>query len=583
MAIIKSLDAHLTNMIAAGEVVDRPMGIVKELMENSIDAKATRIDVVVFDGGLKVVDNGCGMDSTDALMAFQRHATSKISHPADLWRIQTMGFRGEALPSIASVSEVVLLTNDGNESTKVSIRYGEVVEHCPFGCEHGTSIEVRNLFYKLPARLKHLKTPQYELSLITDCVSKFALAYPTIAFSLIHEDRELFKCSGMGDVKEVLYQLYGSDIAKNTIEFHGSDFDFNVSGYAVLPQYNRSNRYSITLFLNNRLVRHFKLSKAIIDGYGSYLMDNRYPIVVCNITMDAQLIDVNVHPSKMEVRLSKEKQLETLVSDCISQTLRQQMEAPTIKKTETFMEKVEQVALFEPTTMRQWKQDVDYSRFVQEKPRVVYEEKKESVVEQQIVQQEEIKDNNFQPLRYIGQLHGSYLCCESVDGLVLVDQHAAMERVNFEKVSDLLNRSSVMLPLLYPISCHVDRGVFSRLSEFNELMQEVPLHAEIFGDDVWIVREIPAWMELMEPQRIFSDYIEAFKQGELLSNQKVMKDKLASIACKQSIKFNHSLTSVEATHLIEQLSRCQQPFNCPHGRPTLVSLPMSQLIKEFKR
>lgn len=310
MGKINVLSEHLSNMIAAGEVVERPSGIVKELVENSIDANARSITVHIVQGGIEsitIIDDGEGMDAQDSTTAFERHATSKMKDENDLWNIHTMGFRGEALPSIASVSHVCLQTNNGKESTAVEISYGKFLGAHPQACPLGTSIEVRHLFQKTPARFKHLKSPQYEFSLISDVISKFALAYPEIRFTLTHDGRTVFQTKGSGSLREILLQMYDRNIAKSAIEINGKDLDYEINGLAVQPKYNRATKYFIFLFINRRMIRNYHLQKAVLDAYHPYLPKDRFPIIVLNIAMDAQLVDVNVHPSKWEIRLSKER------------------------------------------------------------------------------------------------------------------------------------------------------------------------------------------------------------------------------------------------------------------------------------
>ena len=333
MGRINRLDQHLSNMIAAGEVVERPMGIVKELVENCMDAQAKHIEVSILQGGIDtitVIDDGIGMDQEDASLAFERHATSKLKEVDDLWNIHTMGFRGEALPSIASVSHVLLRTNNGSDSTQVEINYGEFVESKPCGTPKGTMIEVKNLFQKTPARFKHLKSPQYEFSLISDVIQKFALAHPEIGFTLSHDGKTVFQTRGNGKLLEVLMQIYGRESAKSAIALKGEDFDYQIHGYIMQPNFNRATKYYMLLYINGRMIRNYHLQKAVIDAYAPYLPKERYPIVVVNIEMDAQLVDVNVHPSKWEIRLSKQKQLERLIYKTISEALQTKLQVPSI-------------------------------------------------------------------------------------------------------------------------------------------------------------------------------------------------------------------------------------------------------------
>ena len=334
MSKIHTLDEHLTNMIAAGEVVERPSGVVKELVENSIDALADRITVMVFNGGcdsIEVTDNGVGMDKQDAVYAFNRHATSKISVTEDLWDIQTMGFRGEALPSIASVAKVSLLTSDGMDSTEVIIEYGKLIKAAPAASAQGTTIKVEGLFYKTPARLKHLKSGSTELNSVLDIMQKFALAHPEISFELYADDKLKMSTPGNGSLEETAMHIYGLEIARNSIPVEFSDYDFNVKGILVLPSITRSTRSYINLFINGRMIRNYLLQKAVTEAYREFMMPDRYPVCVLNIQADYKLVDVNVHPSKWEIRLSKDRQLYNLLKDNINRILREQFRPAEIK------------------------------------------------------------------------------------------------------------------------------------------------------------------------------------------------------------------------------------------------------------
>ena len=325
MGRIAQLDMQTANMIAAGEVVERPMGVVKELVENAIDAGATRIQITIEEGGLSkitIMDNGCGMDASDAQMCFERHATSKIHNENDLWSIHTLGFRGEALPSIAAVAKVTLSTSDGSDATRVVIAYGKKESVSPYPCNQGTEITVEGLFYQTPARLKHMRSGAYESSLIQDVISRFALSHPEIAFHFINDGRDAFRTSGQGDLLEVLYAVYGKAAAENAIAVDFSDFDYHVSGYLIKPMLSRASRNMMHIFLNGRMVRTYKLYQSVQDAYADFMPKGRYPMCVLSITMDPHLLDVNVHPSKWEVRISKETQLELLIKEEVAKALR---------------------------------------------------------------------------------------------------------------------------------------------------------------------------------------------------------------------------------------------------------------------
>ena len=324
MGRIHQLDTQTANLIAAGEVVERPMGVVKELVENAIDAGSTQITISIEEGGISKItisDNGCGMSSEDAEMAFKRHATSKIQGENDLFSIHTLGFRGEALPSIASVSQVTLVTSDGKDNTRVVIAYGEKKSASPYPCNQGTEITVEGLFYHTPARLKHMRSASYESSLIQDVINRFALSHPEIAFHFINDGRDVFRTSGQGNLLEVVFNVYGRSASENAIEVDFEDFDYHVTGYLIKPEITRASNKMMHVFLNGRMVRTYRIYKAIQDGYEGLIPSGRYPLCVLSIEMDPHLLDVNVHPSKWEVRISKEIQLETLIKDQVHQTL----------------------------------------------------------------------------------------------------------------------------------------------------------------------------------------------------------------------------------------------------------------------
>lgn len=597
MGVIQTLDMQLTNMIAAGEVVERPMGIVKELVENSIDAKATRIEVSIAQGGIQsieIIDNGIGMDSEDATMAFKRHATSKIHKTQDLWSIKTLGFRGEALPSISSVSEVVLETNDGKESTKVEIHYGDIISAKPFPCNQGTAIRITGLFYKTPARLKHLKTVSYENSLISDVIQKFALSHPEIAFTLISDGKESFRTTGSGDLLEVVYQIYGKDIAKNAMIIDDGDSDYKIKGICIHPQFTRASRSAISVFLNERMVRPYRIQKAIIDSYANYIPSDRYPIVILDIKMDSQLVDVNVHPSKWEVRLSKEQQLEYLIQESLPKILNSHIQAPEVKLERIKEEKIviqsffeepiptKKVEVFQPIQSVVEEEKTEYKTMeikveepIQSEP-VVIEEKIEVI--------EPLPKREFPKLRVIGQLHGKYILCEGDQGLYIIDQHAAQERVHYEQFLQTMNDTKhIMSPCLVPHMLHASSDMVRRVDEINEFTKTIGIEFEAFGQDSLIVREIPTWLKDVEEGVFLQDLLDNFKDETEINKNKIHKDKIATMACHHSIRFNRFLTQEEMIEVVEQLKNCEQPYHCPHGRPTFICLDATRLEKEFYR
>ena len=430
MSRIHVLDEHLTNMIAAGEVVEKPMGVVKELVENSIDAQATRIIVRVVNGGrdmIEVSDDGIGMDQEDAVRAFSRHATSKILRSEDLWDIHTMGFRGEALPSIASVSKTSLLTSDGSQSTEIILEYGKIIKAGPAASARGTTVRVENLFLKTPARLKHLKSGNTEFNAIIDLMQKFALGNPQIAFELYADDKLKLQTPGNGSLDETMMHIYGLETAKNSIPVEFSDYDFSVKGVLVFPSINRSTKQYINCFINGRIVRSFLIQKAIIDAYREFMMPDRYPVCVLNIDVDYQLVDVNVHPSKWEIRLSKERQLCSLIQTNVNEVLKKQFKPGEIKLPKQNV-RIEEKPLFETTYTEVRHDDV-------------FQEKAEEYVPAERKEEPAVVVERFQ---YLAQLHGNYILACDEDNLYIVDQHAAMERCMYEDIQQEIENNDVM-------------------------------------------------------------------------------------------------------------------------------------------
>ncbi|WP_317316267.1 DNA mismatch repair endonuclease MutL [Amedibacillus dolichus] len=658
MARIHQLDEHLSNMIAAGEVVERPSGIVKELVENSIDAKAKHIEIQILQGGIDcitIIDDGCGMDAQDATLAFERHATSKIQAVDDLWKISTMGFRGEALPSIASVSQVTLRTNDGIDSSEVIIHYGTLKSARPCGTPKGTMLEVRNLFQKTPARFKHLKSPQYEFSLISDVVQKFAISHPNIGFELSHDGRSVFKTKGNGNLREVLMQIYGRDGAKTAIELHGQDLDYTIRGYALQPQFQRATKYYVLLYINGRMIRNYHLQKAVMDAYAPYMPKDRYPIAVINMEMDAQLVDVNVHPSKWEIRLSKEKQLEKLLYQTIKAALMQDMEVPNIQaRKENKKEKIEiqelQFTYPRDQEVKKLHTEVNDSfvhydgkpkQTITEESKVqvdkvepqeapVEAEKQESVdkkqelsesqssdtqapIKDQVIEevsttkqaetlfkdiapiQEVVMKTEQEPasesinpslpqLHVIGQFHNSYILAEGEKGLYIIDQHAAQERYHYEMIQkQILSGVKDTQPLLIPITVETTMSAVSRIDDLNALLEQVGIHFEVFGNTTLLCRELPIWLKDTKEEAFLQDMIDLWQKDDEISLDKLRKHTIATMACHSSIRFHRSLTMEEMKQVILDLGKCEQPFHCPHGRPTLICYEDKDLIHDFER
>lgn len=661
MGKIQELSERLANQIAAGEVVERPASVVKELVENAIDAKATQIDILIEEAGLKkiqIVDNGEGINQDDVENAFKRHATSKIHNRDDLFRIRTLGFRGEALPSIASVSEMTLetATADETQGSYLFLKGGKIEEHRPASLRTGTKITVENLFFNTPARLKYVKSLQTELSNIGDIVNRMALSHPNIAFRLVHDGHKMLSTSGTGDLKQTLAGIYGVATAKKMLKVEAKDLDFTLNGYVSLPEVTRASRNYLSVIINGRYIKNFALNKAIINGYQSKLMVGRYPIAVLEITMDPLLVDVNVHPTKQEVRLSKEKELMELISRGIAESLRQINLIPDVGENPSFKRKVEKIhteQLDLPLEEQpKKKSDLNYDPktgifYVEPKPSepvetpvplkeeivektmtvpleteqekaAIVEETPEPLIEEEITTEEQVYEEaanadhpefdlstqsgekvieqaitklenehpkeRFPMLEYFGQMHGTYLFAQSKDGLYIIDQHAAQERIKYEyfreKIGDV---SDDLQELLVPFVLDYPNNDAIKLKEQTELLQEVGIYLEEFGPNSFIVRAHPTWYPAGQEESIIREMIDMLLVTGSVSVKKFREATAIMMSCKRSIKANHHLNEAQARVLLSDLAQCENPFNCPHGRPVLIHFSNSDMEHMFKR
>ena len=595
MGRIHQLDSHTANMIAAGEVVERPMGVVKELVENAIDAGSTSITISIEEGGISKItiqDNGCGMSSEDAEMAFQRHATSKIQGERDLFSIHTLGFRGEALPSIAAVSKVTLVTSDGVDNTKVIIAYGQKQGATPYPCNQGTEITVEGLFYHTPARLKHMRSASYESSLIQDVISRFALSHPEIAFHFINDGRDAFRTSGQGNLLEVVFNVYGRAASENAIEVDFSDFDYHVSGYLIKPDISRASNKMMHVFLNGRMVRTYRIYKAIQEGYEGLIPTGRYPMCVLSIEMDPHLLDVNVHPSKWEVRISKEIQLEVLIKDEVHKALNVEEIAPIAQVHEA------RVEYYQPMSFEE-----ELKSPVVEETQPKEEIKEESVDDIQISIQKEAEEDAkilralqskvveekieekqpFPSMRVIGQYHAQYILCEMDHSLAIVDQYAANKKIIYNDIYQKMNQDVSTMDLLIPITVHTSDDIVQRCDEINEVLSSSHIMFEPFGKDTLIIRSLPAWCQKIEEEQFIQDLLDAFQNDDSKHFTSIQQSKVASLASSHVIQKRKHFTLEEMNQLIEQLSQCDDPFVGVDHKPIFIVLDEKELMKEFKR
>ena len=704
MGKINILSAELSNKIAAGEVVERPSSVVKELVENSIDAGSTNIKIIIKEFGIqqiRIIDNGSGISNDDLARAFLRHATSKISADYDLFHIETLGFRGEALASISSVSKVVIKSCAGEAQGKMLVlEGGKVVSEEYYAPIKGTDLSVENLFYNTPARLKYLRNPHTEQANITNIIHKFALSYPNVAFELHVDGKITFKTYGDGDVHKILSKIYNMGVARNMIEFSGSNDDYKVFGYISVPEETRASKNYINIFINGRYIKNYGIQNAIIDAYGTLLMINRYPLCVINIEMDPILLDVNVHPTKQEVRLSKEAELIRLIKEVIAERLSnytyipQGMNNVLTKKEKAKIEKMnfldeldnkfgdvedeinfseekkepeenveversffddqedtshviqEDEFLFggdlltnsgeEKTSVKSKENtyvqrnktqkiksdlpDLSYSshprdnrnkfgdkptkkeienfmNFSKKEDNSSYDDRTEKVVsnvvkddshfneikDAKIVQDDDTKVRTLPDLKVLAQIFKTYILSEADNKLFLIDQHAAAERYNYEKLQrEFIERKNykkqMLIPLMFDFSVDEAAEVRNNLEKFEEL----GIVFEEFGDNSYVVREFPGWIEEDEEQMIKIIVEKVLRNNNITFNE-LRNDAIAMASCKMSIKANQVLTDVEMNKVISDLYECKNPFTCPHGRPIITKMEKKDLEKMFKR
>lgn len=601
---ILQLPETLANKIAAGEVVERPASVVKELIENSIDANSTWINIELREAGLeqiKVVDNGDGMSEADSERAFMRHATSKISTESDLFHIRTLGFRGEALASIASVSRLTLKTSQGNEAgILLTLEGGNVIAKTKSDARKGTEIEVRDLFYNTPARLKYVKSLHTELGHITDIINRTAFAHPNIRFHVRHNGRLIFRTPGNGDLLQTISQVYGMNVAKEMIEIKHDSLDFTISGYIAKPEVTRASRSYMTTIINGRYVRHHGLNHAILRGYHTLLPVRRYPIVVLHIIMDPILVDANVHPTKLEVRFSKEEelmeQIEKVIKDKFHQsTLIPEMKNATQGNKRSTVEQ-EQFSFHLPSKEKIFeKKESLKNRNIYEKPKnhkpfisaATVESKK---FETQMPKKDELSKNKKQSkervpsMEPVGQIHGTYIVAQNEHGMYLIDQHAAQERIKYEKyIKEFGNVKNKLQELLIPISFDFSKPETLTIKENIDKLKRVGIYLESFGSNSFIVRSLPTWFPKGFEEESIREIVQQVVEEKSVDIEKLREDAAILMACKRSIKANHSLSKDEMDYLLQDLRSTTNPFTCPHGRPIIVHFSAYELEKMFKR
>lgn len=673
MGKIKELQTSLANKIAAGEVVERPSSVVKELLENAIDAKSTEINIEVEQSGIssiRVVDNGTGIEQDDLDLVFHRHATSKLDADDDLFHIRTLGFRGEALASISSVAKVTLKTcTDSENGHEIYAENGEILSRKPAKAKKGTDITVSSLFYNTPARLKYIKSLYTELGKITDIVNRMAMSHPYIRISLISDGKTLLKTNGSGKTNEVMSEIYGIKVAKDLVHIQGDTSDYHLEGFVAKPEHSRSNKHYISLFINGRYIKNFVLNKAIIEGYHTLLTIGRYPICYLNIEMDPILVDVNVHPTKLEVRLSKEEQLYQLIVEKIRYAFKDRILIPqndldrTPKKNKVLNQFEQQKLDFErrqqnsnqdKTNSHYYgmsesklqnpnleKNDLDNNELINESTENFVHNNKRSDDKDYFQIQKEIlndldngdasllndestndseevvteqsnndeassktyqtlyskQDNNdikgkvsntpsrrVPYMEVVGQVHGTYIIAQNENGMFMIDQHAAQERIKYEyfreKIGEVTNE---VQDLLIPLTFHFSKDEQMIIDQYQDELDKVGVHLEHFGGHDYIVNSYPVWFPKAEAEEIIQDMVELVLNDKKVNVKKLREDAAIMMSCKKSIKANHYLKNNEMADLIDQLREAEDPFTCPHGRPIIINFSNYELEKLFKR
>ena len=673
MGKIKELQTSLANKIAAGEVVERPSSVVKELLENAIDAKSTEINIEVEQSGIssiRVVDNGTGIEQDDLDLVFHRHATSKLDADDDLFHIRTLGFRGEALASISSVAKVTLKTcTDSENGHEIYAENGEILSRKPAKAKKGTDITVSSLFYNTPARLKYIKSLYTELGKITDIVNRMAMSHPYIRISLISDGKTLLKTNGSGKTNEVMSEIYGIKVAKDLVHIQGDTSDYHLEGFVAKPEHSRSNKHYISIFINGRYIKNFVLNKAIIEGYHTLLTIGRYPICYLNIEMDPILVDVNVHPTKLEVRLSKEEQLYQLIVEKIRYAFKDRILIPqndldrTPKKNKVLNQFEQQKLDFErrqqnsnqdKTNSHYYgmsesklqnpnleKNDLDNNELINESTENFVHNNKRSDDKDYFQIQKEIlndldngdasllndestndseevvteqsnndeassktyqtlyskQDNNdikgkvsntpsrrVPYMEVVGQVHGTYIIAQNENGMFMIDQHAAQERIKYEyfreKIGEVTNE---VQDLLIPLTFHFSKDEQMIIDQYQDELDKVGVHLEHFGGHDYIVNSYPVWFPKAEAEEIIQDMVELVLNDKKVNVKKMREDAVIMMSCKKSIKANHYLKNNEMADLIDQLREAEDPFTCPHGRPIIINFSNYELEKLFKR
>ena len=571
MSVIKEMSENLANKIAAGEVIEKCSSVVKELVENSIDANATIIKISLEKGGLSkitVTDNGIGMDHTDALMCFKRHATSKIYRDDDLYFINTLGFRGEALPSIASVSEITLITTKKEVGTKIVIKGGKVLTDELADARIGTKVTVENLFYNTPARLKYLKSENTELNNIVTFIEKLAMAKPNISFTLTNNDNIIVKTSGSNDLLKTIHEIYGVATSSKMIKIKNMNDDFIIEGYISKPEILKANRNHLTTIVNGRVVRNMEINKAINDAYYTYKPDGKYPVVILNIEIDPTMVDVNIHPTKQDIKISKIKSLYDLIYNTIKDALYQTLLIPEINIAKE--DSLEEIIPSNFTTEKVTRENI---QVVQTEIDLVTGEVNNKNVE--------LKSLALYP---VGLCLGTYIVAENDEGIYLIDQHAAQERVNYENyLANLKKEKTSVINMLVPVTIEQSASDYLKLKDKINILEEMGFIWEEFGINTICIKAHPFWLKKDYEEESIRKIIDLIISLDNFDEIKFRENVAITLACKMAIKANEHISMMQIEELLNNLVKCDNPYNCPHGRPTIIKFTIYDLEKMFKR
>lgn len=571
MSKIRVMSENLANKIAAGEVVEKCASVLKELVENSIDAESTSIKVNLKNGGLeeiKVTDNGIGMDKEDATMAFLRHATSKIYKDDDLYFIETLGFRGEALASIASVSEVDLITCNKLVGTHVHLKGGSVLSVLDAPLKEGTQITISNLFYNTPARLKYLKSETTELNNCIKYIENLALSNPNISFSLFNNERLILKTSGKGNLLKTIHEIYGLNVSSNMLEIKASNDDFLIEGYVSKPSVLKKNRNHLNIFVNNRVIKNIEINRAINDAYNTYKHEGFYPITVINIETDPTLVDVNIHPTKQDIKFSKMDELIELLYKTIKKVLYNNLLIPDANL-----------------------KDEEDNKYIEPLKNDIYLEKKEEVIVQKTMDfqdtLEPVKNEEFKKLSLypVGQVHGTFIIAEDSENMYIIDQHAAHERVNYEMITKRFLESEITITdMIVPLSIELSKSDYELFTEKKYVLEDLGFKIEEFGINTIIIKAHPTWLKSnYEGDNIKYIVDLVISESKNFNKEKFLDSLAKMVSCKMSVKANEHLSLLQMEELLKDLVKCDNPYNCCHGRPSIMKYSNYELEKMFKR